>query len=275
MTSIPDEKIGDATIRIVAEKGRYRGTLIRKGKMSEVEEDDSLSRLQVRLRNKAGTLHPAYIGMAGAIERFISFFPNGFRDIAFDVDERRYKVENRRKLLAALPLQRAATASADDARSVRPVFGTNILSRFELARSHPVLGSAQGPAYVRAAARFASGDLAGGLAGMVAAIAPHGRHSWPMLTYLPQLWCSDEHMFLKPQATLDFAQRVGHRFQFDYSADPLPHVYESLIDLVETTEAALERLGPEGRIDVQSFIWVVGSYTENDLPRLQQLRASG
>lgn len=274
MTSLPDEKIGDLTLRIVAQDSIYRGCIIDGGKVGPIQEDGDLAALRARLRNEAGTLHPAYFGMTGAIERFLHFFPAGFRDVAFEIDERSYKEARQRKLRATLPLEEAAKASAEDALAIRPVFNTNILSRFELARMHALLGSAQGPAYVRAAARFASGDLGGGLAGMVAAIAPHGRHSWPMMTYLPHLWRSEEHMFLKPQATLDFAQRVGHRFQFDYSADPVPSVYESLLDLVKTTEAAIVQLDPVGRIDVQSFIWVVGDYKETDLPRLEQLRAA-
>jgi hypothetical protein len=35
-------------------------------------------------------------------------------------------------------------------------------------------------------------------------------------------------------------------------------VYESLLDLVAKTEANIGDLQPEDRIDVQSFIWVVG-----------------
>lgn len=271
MTSLPDEKIGTVTIRIVAERGLYRGCLINGGKRGPIQEDRDLALLRARLRNEAGTLHPAYTGMSGAIDRFRHFFPGGFRDPAFLQDERSYKVARREALRETLPLERAMQASAADAVALRKVFNTNILSRFELARTHAMLGSEQGSAYVRAAARFADGDLAGGLAGMVAAIAPHGRHSWPMLTYLPHLWRS-EHMFLKPQATLDFAQRVGHRFQFDYAPDPIPSVYESLLDLVRVTQKALTGLKPDGPIDVQSFIWVVGDYTEKELPRLEEIR---
>ena len=84
-----------------------------------------------------------------------------------------------------------------------------------------------------------------------------------MLTYLPSLWRPEEHIFLKPMATLDFAQRVGHRFQYDYRADATPDVYESLLDLFAQTRAALVSL-PDAEqmdgIDVQSFIWVVGAY---------------
>ena len=38
------------------------------------------------------------------------------------------------------------------------------------------------------------------------------------MTYLPFLWYPEEHIFLKPTTTKDFAQRVGHRFAYDYDA---------------------------------------------------------
>jgi hypothetical protein len=69
-------------------------------------------------------------------------------------------------------------------------------------------------------------------------------------------------MYLKPEATKDFAERVGHRFAKDYKATLDLKVYESLLDLVDKTAAELAELKPRDRIDVQSFIWVVGDYRE-------------
>lgn len=275
MANPPDEKIGDCIIRIRPIEGGYRGVVIREGKATDVLEDSDERRLRTRLCNEAGKLHPNYYGIDGAIARFIHFFPDGFNDRAFDLSERRYKQQAREKLNIALSLQAALDAAPQDALAVRPAFNTNILSRFELARMHELLGSQEGAPFVRGAAIFAQGDHAVGLAKMVAAIKPHGRHSWPMMTYLPNLWLPHHHMFLKPNATLDFAQRIGHAFQYDYSPDPDPEVYRSLLDLVSTTETAILSLSPNDRIDVQSFIWVVGDYTDAELPGLQKLRESG
>ena len=276
MAIVVDERIGGAILRIETQGGGFRGALIRKGSPVTPQEDDDLTALHARLRNEAGKLHPDYVGMDGAIARFLTFFQE-LSDPVFRANERSYKEEAARKLSAAVTLDRARQTSTDEAIAVRKAFNTNVLSRFELARLHALLGSEQGPAFVRAAARFTDGDLSGGLAGMVAAIAPHGRHSWPMLTYLPSLWRPDEHMFLKPLATIDYAQRIGHRFQYDYSAEAVPAVYESLLDLFTTTRRALERLAPAADLDgigVQSFIWVVGSYTDADRPTLDALRRS-
>jgi hypothetical protein len=69
-------------------------------------------------------------------------------------------------------------------------------------------------------------------------------------------------MFLKPEVTKDFAARVGHRFANDYEPRLKLDVYESLLDLASTTERELLELRPQDRIDVQSFVWVVGDYNE-------------
>jgi hypothetical protein len=269
-----DEKIGDATIRIRAVPGGWRGAVIRKGEPVNEHRDPDLQTLQTRLRNEAGKLQPGYVGMDGAIARFLHFFPGGFADPAFLHDERTYKLAAKAKLDAALPLDRAATASAEDAVALRPAFGTNLLSQFELMRVRDVLAGANGAAFAQAAARFTKGDIAAGLAGMTAAITPLGRSSWPMLTYLPSLWRPESHLFLKPSVTQDYARRIGHSFQFDYAADADASVYEALLDLASATRQSVAALGPRDGIDIQSFIWVVGGYKDADLARLERLRAS-
>lgn len=273
MKQIAEEKIGDCVIRVLTHGAGYRGAIIRAGKASEPIEGSDPMALLALLQNEAGKLHPNYVGIGGAIDLFLHFFPQGFQDRAFDIDERQYKHNARQKLLGALSLEAALDASASDAVAVRPAFNTNILSSFELARMHQLLGSPDGAKFVQAAAAFTLGDYASGLAQMISAIRPYGRHSWPMMTYLPNLWRPSEHMFLKPNATLDFAQRIGHQFQYDYSAEPTASVYQSLLDLVADTETGIAKLAPNDRIDVQSFIWVVGDYKESDLPRLEALRA--
>ena len=112
MQSLADEKIGDAVIRIVSKGGLYQGCILRKQKRGDILEDADLNSLRARLRNEAGKLHPNYVGISGATARFLHFFPDGFNDKAFDIDERRYKREARQKLLEALPLDAAMDANA-------------------------------------------------------------------------------------------------------------------------------------------------------------------
>lgn len=115
---------------------------------------------------------------------------------------------------------------------------------------------------VRAAARFALGEGKPALLEMERALKPHESAKWTVATYLPFLWRPEEHMFLKPEVTKDFAARVGHRFASDYDLRFDWAVYESLLDLVSKTAIELTDFKPRDRIDVQSFIWVVGGYRD-------------
>lgn len=65
-----------------------------------------------------------------------------------------------------------------------------------------------------------------------------------------------------PEATKDYAARVGHPFASDYETRLNIDVYASLLDLVERTNQELADLRPRDRIDNQSFIWMVGDYKE-------------
>jgi hypothetical protein len=95
---------------------------------------------------------------------------------------------------------------------------------------------------------------------MEQALRPQDGAKWTVVTCLPFLWRPDQHMFLKPEVTKDFAARVGHRFARDYQAGLDIGVYESLLDLTARTAVELQELKPRDRIDVQRFIWVIGGY---------------
>ena len=124
-----------------------------------------------------------------------------------------------------------------------------------------VLKGPDGGTFVRAAARMAQGDTTA-LNAMAEVLKPRGAATWPVLTYLPFLWAVDQHMFLKPTVTVEFAERIGHRFLRDYGDDDRGAVYASLLDLKAATANALDQLAPADGIDLQSFVWVVGAYDE-------------
>lgn len=263
------EQVGKAIIRWGQEKpGEFSGTVISSGKPSERLTDDDEQRLLARLRNLAGTLEPNYFGIEEAISRYLRFMPGGFAAERNLTTERKYKVGARDALAQILPLDQALQATPDDARRVRetgPIW-INLLSPFEAMHLKDAIGSSNGPAFLRAAAMFTAGHFSAGVAGMKAAMSKHGRLSWPTATYFPFLWSPADHMFLKPNVTRDFAERIGHRFQYEYEPDIEKQVYESLLDLTEATMRQLSGLAPKDRIDVQSFIYVVGGYRDDDLP---------
>jgi hypothetical protein len=269
-----DEKHGNATLRIgQAKTGGWSGLVIIAGRQAgDVIHDDDRDRLRTRLMNLAGTVHPNYFGIDGAITRFLRYMPGGFageRYTSHD-SERRYKVDAHKTLTGLLPLAAAVDATDEDGARLADAFKkdqlwTHMPSLQESTRLKEVLAK-NGGAFLRAAAAFADEDVANGISGMHGAIKAHGSLSWPIATYLPFLWDPARHMFLKPTVTRDFAERIGHRFAVDYDPEIRTDVYESLLDLADDTATAIAALKPADRIDVQSFIWVVGEYREQDLP---------
>ncbi len=118
--------------------------------------------------------------------------------------------------------------------------------------------------FVRLCADFTRGDRKPALHALKSLLKPHDCAKWTIVTYLPFLWRPDEHVFLKPMMIKDFAERVGHRFASVYRPDLDIEVYDAQLDLAEETRAKLADMGPRDMIDIQSFMWTVMKYTEED-----------
>jgi hypothetical protein len=127
--------------------------------------------------------------MDGAIARFLEFMPGGLRGERSVSEEREYKLAASRQLNSVLPLEAALQATAADAAALRKArVWLNILSPYESMHLKQVLENSEGPAFLRAAANFASGDHAAGAQGMEKALNKYGRQSWPKATYFGYLW---------------------------------------------------------------------------------------
>jgi hypothetical protein len=81
--------------------------------------------------------------------------------------------------------------------------------------------------------------------------------TWPMVTVFGFIAQPDRHIFLKPNVTRTAAKAYG--FDFDYSSRPNWETYKSLLDFAATIKRELRDLRPRDMIDLQSFIWVMGS----------------
>jgi hypothetical protein len=62
---------------------------------------------------------------------------------------------------------------------------------------------------------------------------------------------------LKPLTTKRAAAAYG--FDFEYSSRPSWNTYASLLELCRAVRTDLADLRPRDQIDVQSFLWVLGS----------------
>lgn len=267
LKTIREKVIGKAMIRLLTDGKRYKGAVIRDGQRPVQVEGVSEDEVWHQLHAAAARANPDYFGFEGARNRFLRFFPNGFHSAGFAADEREYKLTAKAKLETTAPLDEALTSN-DLGEAVLRVFqSTNLLSPYEKPRVRDVLLGPSGDAFIQAAARLALGETISALSDMDRILAPHASAKWTVATYLPFLWKPEEHMFLKPEVTKDFAARVGHRFAVDYQARLGADVYASLLDLVATTSREIRDLRPRDGIDLQSFIWVVGGYPDNAEPK--------
>jgi len=260
LKTIREKSVGEALVRLLDNGAGYTGAVFLNGVLKDrIDGQDSdevfEAAVAASLRSAGG-----YVGYDGAIRRFLGIFPQGFRDAGYADQERDYKLTVAQRLNDGASLEACVSATDTECGAAVGVFSTNMLSRFENARARECLKGATGPDYLRGAAAFARGEFASGLKTMSQALKPYGNASWPLMTFLPYLWRPQEIMFLKPEATLKFAQSVGDAFAQHYRAGADIETYQALERLADTTMQKIAELQPRDRIDVQSFIWVVGNY---------------
>ena len=81
--------------------------------------------------------------------------------------------------------------------------------------------------------------------------------TWPLVTVFGFIAKPRVHIFLKPAVTKIAAEAYG--FDFEYHSRPNWDTYRSLLDFAKQVRADTEDLGPRDMIDIQSFMWVLGS----------------
>jgi hypothetical protein len=262
MKTIREKPLNDMILRLVETDKLFIGVIISAGAKKVQIEGVDADDVWRRLHDEASKTNPKYFGFDGARARFLYWFKDGFQSQTYLRQERNYKVAAKSNLDVAAPLDKAVDGSGYGEAVLAAFRATNLLSPFEKTRLQDVLRGPAADPFIRAAARFTMGEGKSALLQMERALKPHEGAKWTVATYLPFLWRPEKHMFLKPEATKDFAARVGHRFHLDYEPRLEISVYECLLDLVERTSAELAELKPRDHIDVQSFIWVVGDYRE-------------
>jgi hypothetical protein len=262
MKTIRQAKVDDFVLRLVEKDRLFVGLIfldgVKKLQIDGADADD----VWRRLHDEAGKANPKYFGFDGARARFLHWFKDGFQSATYLNQERNYKVAAKSNHDTAAPLDKATSSSGYGEAILSAFRATNLLSPFEKTRLQDVLRGPAADPFIRAAARFTLGEGKNALLQMEHALKPHNSAKWTVVTYLPFLWRPEEHMLLRPDTTRDFAKRVGHRFHLDYEPGLILGVYESLLDLANRTTLELADLKPRDRIDVQSFIWVVGDYRE-------------
>jgi hypothetical protein len=81
--------------------------------------------------------------------------------------------------------------------------------------------------------------------------------TWPIVTVFGFIAQPARHIFLKPNVTKLAAREYG--VEFDYRSRPDWATYRSLLDFAARVRDDQADLKPRDMIDLQSFIWVMGS----------------
>ena len=203
--------------------------------------------------------------------KFLRFFPGGFRDDKYVSWERGYKYDAHEQWEADLgrdtfaALLKAGRYAEAATRAVRIESRTNLLFSFEkMALRDAVKSTAGAKKFSTALYDFlhAGGDAEQTFNDWCNAVANLPRRqtrvlTWPLLTVFGFIAQPKRHIFLKPNVTRAAAAAYG--FPFRYQSHPNYTTYESLLSFARTVRRDLRDLRPRDMIDIQSFMWVLGS----------------
>jgi hypothetical protein len=203
--------------------------------------------------------------------KFLRYFKKGFHDPTYEDWERDYKWDAHmewKRELGPTKFRRLLEAKRFDeiARTaVRIESRTNLIFSFEkMALRDAVRTSSGARAFSLGLYDFLHGggsaeprftrwcEVVAGLPRKQTRVS-----TWPIVTVFGFLAQPTKHIFLKPNVTRRAAAAFG--VPFDYESRPQWRTYASLLAFAAAVRAAVEDLRPRDMIDIQSFIWVLGS----------------
>lgn len=204
-------------------------------------------------------------------EKFLRFFPNGFEDEKYVAWERGYKWLAHEKWNAQLnraeyqSLLEKREFSEIASRAVKFESPTNLIFSFEKLALRDAVRSTEGAQiFAESLYDFLHGagkrkqkferwiEAVGRLPKKQSRVLTH-----PIVTVFGFIAQPKKHIFLKPKVTQAAARAYG--FDFQYRSKLSWETYSSLLGFAETIRRDLADLKPRDMIDVQSFIWVLGS----------------
>lgn len=217
------------------------------------------------------TLRKISSGALKSRRKFLYYFPGGFYDETYIDWERDYKWKAHQQweeLLHRNELRRLLKQkdySEIAARAIRIESRTNLLFSFEKMALRDAIKS-------RAGARLFSQGLYDFLHGSLSmnerfaawvemiALLPRKQTRvpiWPVVTVFGFIAQPQTHIFLKPNVTRIAARKFG--CDFHYKTRPSWETYSEFLQFGQMVRSAVTDLRPRDMIDIQSFIWVLGS----------------
>ena len=205
------------------------------------------------------------------IKKFLYYFKKGYRDQKYIDWERQYKLDahfqfqqdlNKNDYEALLKEKKYEQIALT---AVRIESKTNLLFSFEKMALRDAIKPAEGAKafslglfdYV-----YGKGSLKERFENFTEVVAALPRKqtrvlTWPLTTVFGFIANPDEHIFLKPKVTKIAAEK--YRYDFNYKSRPNWDTYKNLLDFAEQVRKDTAAFKPKDYIDLQSFIWVMGS----------------
>lgn len=204
-------------------------------------------------------------------KKFLYYFKKGYADSKYFDWERGYKWKAHLQFREQLGPKEYKVLLAEKKyheiamTAVKIESGTNLLFSFEKMALRDAVKTPEGAqAFATGLYNYAYGKdaLKKRFENFVDTVAELPRKqtrvlTWPLVTVFGFIASPQEHIFLKPMVTKRAAEK--YKFDFQYKSRPNWDTYQNLIDFAETVRKDTKELSPLDYIDLQSFIWVMGS----------------
>ena len=211
-----------------------------------------------------------------SLKKFLHYFPKAYGDQKYIDWERQYKLDAHMQFKESLNRATFAAMLGEGKfkeiafEAVRIESRTNLLFSFEKMALRDALKFPHG------ARAFATGlfdyiygadDLPDRFERFVEVVGKLPRKqtrvlTWPLVTVFGFIGNPKEHIFLKPRVTQLAAEK--YKFDFYYTSKPNWETYQSLIEFAAQVRKDTKAYRPKDYIDLQSFIWVLGSEEYDD-----------
>ena len=205
------------------------------------------------------------------LKKFLHYYPKGYTDKKYIAWERSYKWEahlaweeqlNRKEYEALLAKGKYADIAL---RAVRLETRTNLLFSFEkMALRDAVKTTSGAKAFSLGLFNYIYGrqslkERFETFAEILASLPRKQTRvlTWPLQTVFGFIAKPEEFIFMKPRVTKIAAEK--YQYNFLYESKPNWATYHGLLSFADQIRKDVSHLKPADYIDLQSFIWVMGS----------------
>jgi hypothetical protein len=205
-----------------------------------------------------------------ARQKFLSYFPGGFPDKDYVASERDYKWRAHLQWRDALgqstfqDLLQQERFSEIAGHAVRIEGRTNLLFSFAKMALRDGIKNAGARLFSTGLYAFlhGGGSLQTRFESWIETVESLPRKqtrvlTWPVASVFGFIAAPRTHLFIKPNVMRRAAEAYGAKF--DYQSRPNWRTYASALALAARVRRDQRDLGPRDLIDVQSFLWVLGS----------------